>query len=172
MALEGAMCHSELSSIENPEQHFEKVFKRLELPSRLQRHVLEAFVSGAPANELLVEVVSSLNQEARISYANSRGLNTLLELKIRVTLDDTLFTLDGSLSCLPWVRSEVIASLQRVSDGAIIAKNSFPESSSVSKNPLTFQKMLTDESVIVEFMEQSFFRIANRIRKWISPTQP
>ena len=172
MALEGALCHSELSSIENPEQHFQEVFKRLELPSRLKMHVLDVFVSGAPANELFVEVVPSLNQESRLSYANSRGLDTLLELKIVITLDGDFYVLDGTFLCLPRLRSGVIATLQRVSDGKIIAEAHFWEGYEKWERSLTFQKMLTDESVIVENLDDHYIHIAKKIIKWISTTPP
>jgi hypothetical protein len=172
LALEGALCHSELSSIENPEQHFQEVFKRLELPSRLKIRVLDVFVSGAPANELFVEVVPSLNQESRLSYANSRGLDTLLELKIMVRLESYLNVLDGTLLCFPRLRSKVTATLQRVSDGTIIAKAEFWEGYSKWESSLTFQKMLTDESVIVENLDDHYIHIAKKIIKWISTPPP
>jgi hypothetical protein len=174
----GAECKSELNSIENPEQHFQETVKRLELSSRLEKHVLNAFFSGTPPkgfytvaapNNLFVELVPSLSQESRISYANSRGLDTLLELRIYVSLSNTSVKIEGKVRCGPELNTTVVATLHRVSDGRILAERSFHKTSHES---LTFQKMLTDESSIVELMDYSLIYITKQIIMWMVPSQP
>jgi hypothetical protein len=172
-----AECKSELSSIENPEQHFQDTVKRLELPSRLEKHVLDAFFSDTPPkgfysvaapNKLFVEVVPSLSQESRISYANSRELDTLLELRIYVSLSDTRVEIEGKDRCGPKLETTVVATLHRVSDGKILAKRSFNKTPHES---LTFQKMLSDETTIVELIDYSLIYITKQIIMWILPSQ-
>lgn len=172
-AVAGAGCKSELSSIENPEQLFQETIKRLELPSRLEKHVLDSLVSGAPPNKSFAEVVPSIGQETRISYANSRGLDTLLELRLYVSLSDASVKIEGKDRCGPRLATGVTATLQRVSDGTILAERSFwADSYKTLEKPFTFQKMLTEESAIVQIVDDHFIRIANMIIKWISPSQP
>jgi outer membrane lipoprotein SlyB len=176
-AWSGAECQRELNSIENPEQHFQETVKRLELPSRLEKHVLDAFFSDTPPkgfysiaapNNLFVEVVPSLSQESRISYANSRGLDTLLELGIYVSLSATSVKIEGKNRCGPKLETTVVATLHRVSDGKILAKRSFNKTPHES---LTFQKMLSDETTIVELIDYSLIYITKQIIMWILPSQ-
>jgi hypothetical protein len=120
-----------------------------------------------------VEVVPSIGEESRLSSEKIRGLDTLLELRLYVSLSDTSGNAEDADRCLPRLLTRITATLRRVSDGTILAKNSFlADSRGTFERPLRFQQMLTDESAIVQAFDAQFIFIANMIVKWISPSRP
>lgn len=162
----GAKCQSELSSIENPEKYFQEVINRLDLSSRLKEHILGSLQSGATANNVLAEVVPSIGHESRMSSASSGGFDTLLYLKLRVVMSDNVVV----SRCRPTVAIETTATLERVSDGSILAQNKFmTEPDESLETTMTFQKLLTDQSELARIVEICFGNTINWYNNWILP---
>ncbi len=170
LAVVGAVCHSELSTIENPERRFEELITQLGLPSRLAQHVQEALVASDHPPKGIMEALPSGSPESHIRLAKTKGLDTLLELRTHVGLHSE----SGSIvTCPAILHTGVTATLRRTADGSVLAESSFSAwSNETPRTPLLFQQVLTDDSVLAQAVDDQLKRIAVELINWLLPQQP